>query len=118
LLRESEGTTYSGTGRNIFEEQQEPLPKAVKSPINPNPTPITPPPQVVQQPRIPLKFYGFASQQGEAKRIFLAENENVFVAKEGDIVARRYRVLHISPNSVEVEDILNNNRQTLPLTQG
>src|ERR671938_532739 len=50
-----------------------------------------------------------------AERRFLAENENVFVAKEGDIVARRYRVLHISPNSVEVEDIPNNNRQTLPL---
>jgi hypothetical protein len=118
MLRESEGTTYSGTGRNIFEEQQEPLPQAKQSVITTEkqtPPPVqTPPPQ----PRIPLKFYGFASQQGEAKRIFLAENENVFVAKEGDIVARRYRVLHISPNSVEVEDILNNNRQTLPLTQG
>jgi len=36
----------------------------------------------------------------------------------GDIVDRRYRVLRISPTAVDVEDVLNNNRQSLPLTQG
>jgi hypothetical protein len=41
----------------------------------------------------------------------------VFVASEGDIVDRRYRVLRISATSVEIEDILNNNRQSIPLTQ-
>jgi hypothetical protein len=33
-------------------------------------------------------------------------------------VNRRYRILHIGTQSVEVEDVLNNNRQTIPLTQG
>ena len=42
----------------------------------------------------------------------------MFIAGEGDIVDRRYRILHIGPGSVEVEDVLNNNRQTIPLTQG
>jgi hypothetical protein len=42
----------------------------------------------------------------------------VFIAGEGEIVDRRYRVLRISPNSVEMEDVLNNNRQNIPLTQG
>jgi hypothetical protein len=26
--------------------------------------------------------------------------------------------VHISPNAVEVEDVLNNNRQSIPLSQG
>ena len=37
---------------------------------------------------------------------------------EGDIIDRRYRVLRITPVSVEVEDVLSNNRQSIPLTQG
>jgi hypothetical protein len=50
--------------------------------------------------------------------VFLSQGEDVFVASEGDIVDRRYRVLRISATSVEIEDILNNNRQSIPLTQG
>jgi hypothetical protein len=42
----------------------------------------------------------------------------VFVARQGDIVNRRYKVLRITPTSVEVEDVISNARQTLPLTQG
>ena len=44
--------------------------------------------------------------------------EDVFIAVEGDIVDRRYKVIHIGPTSVEVEDVLYNNRQSIPLTQG
>src|SRR5438034_339004 len=43
---------------------------------------------------------------------------DVLIAAEGDIVDRRYKVLRISPMAVEVEDVLNNNRQSIPLTQG
>ena len=62
--------------------------------------------------------FRFANRPGETKKVFLSQGEDVFVAGEGDIVDRRYRVLHISPTSVDVEDVLNNNRQSLPLTQG
>ena len=55
---------------------------------------------------------------GQPKKIFLSQGEDVFIAAEGEIVDRRYRVLRISPNSVEMEDVLNNNRQSIPLTQG
>jgi hypothetical protein len=65
-----------------------------------------------------LKFFGFASRAGEAKKIFLSEGEDIFIAGEGQIVDRRYKVLHISVNDVEIEDVLNNNRQSIPLTQG
>lgn len=42
----------------------------------------------------------------------------MFIAAEGEIVDRHYKILHIAPQSVEVEDVLNNNRQSIPLTQG
>ncbi len=42
----------------------------------------------------------------------------MFIAGEGDIVDRRYRILHITPVSVEVEDVLNNNKQTYSVDAG
>jgi hypothetical protein len=63
-----------------------------------------------------LKFFGFASRPGEPKKVFLSEGDEVFVAKEGDIVDRRYKIVQINNTSVMVEDVLNNNRQPIPLT--
>jgi hypothetical protein len=113
-LKASEDTKYQGAGRNIFRAQVE-IPKPVvpvhvAAPVVPQGPPPPPP--------INLKFFGFASKPGEPKRIFLSQGEDVFIAKENDIVDRRYKILHITPVSVEVEDVLNNNRQIIPLTQG
>ena len=118
LLKESEDTKYSGNGRNIFTAAAEPIPQpkapaATDQAKGPYVAPAPPPP-----PPILLKFFGFANKPGEPKRVFLSQGEDVFVASEGDIVDRRYRVLRISATSVEIEDILNNNRQSIPLTQG
>ena len=55
---------------------------------------------------------------GEENKVFLSEGSAVFVARQSDIVNRRYKVLRITPTSVEVEDVISNARQTLPLTQG
>ena len=75
----------------------------------------TPPPA----PPIPLKFYGFASSPGEPKKIFLKLGEDVFVAGEGEIVDRRYKVVRISNTSVEIQDVVNSGPpQNIPLTQG
>jgi hypothetical protein len=116
LLKSSEETKYTGTGRNIFRVFVEP-PKPVAPVVTPQPSApqayVPPPP-----PPINLVFYGFATPLGGAKRVFLAKNEDVFIAKEGDIVDRRYKVVHISPNAVEILDVLSNNRQSIPLTQG
>lgn len=118
VLKSSEDTKYEGTGRNIFRVFVEPPPKPVV-PVTPQPQPsgpaayVPPPP-----PPIELKFYGFATPAGGTKRIFLAHNEDVFIAKEGDIVDRRYKVMKISANSVDILDVLSNNRQSIPLTQG
>jgi len=114
-LKASEDTKYSGTGRNIFRAEVE-IPKIIVPVMH---TPVAQVPQgPPPPPPINLKFFGFANKPGEAKKIFLSEGEDVFIAGEGDIVDRRYRILHITPVSVEVEDVLNNNRQSIPLTQG
>jgi hypothetical protein len=118
-LKASEDTKYEGTGRNIFRVFVEiPQPKVpVATDHHEASTPEGPPPPPPPPP-IELKFYGFATPAGGAKRIFLAHNEDVFIAKEGEIVDRRYKVVRISPNSVEILDVLSNNRQSIPLTQG
>jgi hypothetical protein len=116
-LKASEDTKYEGTGRNIFLIQAEiPTPEAPgqtdKEKLAAQ-TAQAPPP-----PPINLKFFGFTNKPGEGKKIFLSEGEDVFIASEGDVVNRHYKVLRISPTSVEIEDVLNNNRQSIPLTLG
>ena len=118
LLKESEGTKYEGSGKNIFVAAAEPIPQPVAPPIIPQPQVPQGPPQPPPPPPINLKFYGFAAEQGGVKQIFLAKDDAIFIAKEGDIVDRRYKVLHIYPMAVEIEDVLNNNIQQIPLTQG
>ena len=122
LLAMSERTQYEGTGRNIFVSQSEPV--VIPHPVTPGVTDAqTPdqyhPPVPQQAPPIPLKFYGFASRAGEPKKIFLKLGEDVFVAGEGEIVDRRYKVIHISPTSVQIQDVVNSGPpQSIPLTQG
>lgn len=119
LLKKSEQAQYKGSGRNIFEEQQAPIPRP-KTPVvvaNQNPQPVLPP-QPPPPPPIPLKFFGFASEPGAPRSVFLAEGDDVFIGREGQIVNRRYKIVHIGNSSVEIEDVLNNNRQSIPLTQG
>ncbi len=118
VLKSSEGMKYEGTGRNIFRVFVE-IPHVYQSPV-PQHTELQAqgPPPPPPPPPIELKFYGFATPAGGTKRIFLAHNEDVFIAKEGDIVDRRYKVMKISANSVDILDVLSNNRQSIPLTQG
>jgi hypothetical protein len=125
LLASAEQTKYEGNGRNIFISQPDveiPAPVAPGSPDAkkkeeeqaqwhlPTPPPPTP---------IPLKFFGFASQPGEPKKIFLQQGEDIFVAGEGEIVNRRYKVIRITPTAVEMQDVVGSGPpQNIPLTQG
>jgi hypothetical protein len=117
LLKSSEDTKYEGTGRNIFKVFVD-IPKPIQQVATETTTqpqgPALPPPP----PPIDLKFYGYATPAGGTKRIFLAQGEDVFIAREGDIVDRRYKVVRISGTAVEILDVLSNNRQSIPLNQG
>ncbi len=116
LLQLAEHTQYQGTGRNVFSaEAPPPLVPIAAAPIRPlvatpvNTGPPAPPP-------IDLQFYGYATSKGQKKRVFLKHGEDIFIAAEGDIVNHRYRIKSISNNSVEIEDILNNNTQPIALS--
>ncbi len=116
----TEALVYSGGGRNIFSASSVPveIPKAI-APARPK-GPLPPPPPVVPQgppppPPIDLKFFGTSTSENGHRQAFLLHGEDVFVAMDGDIVQRRYKVISVSANSVLVEDMANNNRQTLPL---
>jgi hypothetical protein len=112
LLKDEEGTKYESKGRNIFLLQAE-LPQPQTPVYTPPPTPQ---PIVQGPPPIPVKFFGYANRPGEAKRVFLSRDQDIWVAKEGDVIDRRYKIVRINPTSVEVEDVLSNNRQSIPLS--
>jgi hypothetical protein len=120
LLSQSEEIKYAGNGRNIFVAGSTAviIPKPRGNGTEETAGGIRPVPAITPPPPITLKFFGFANRPGETKKVFLSQGEDIFIAAEGDIVDRRYRVLHISTTTVDVEDVLNSNRQSLPLTQG
>ena len=118
----TESLVYAGTGRNIFGlgpaivEVAEVKPVASARPVEvavqgPPPPPPGPPPP----PPIDLKFFGTATAGNGSRRAFLLHGEDVFLAADGEIVQRRYKVVSIAANSIVIEDMPNNNKQTLPL---
>jgi len=115
----AEHLVYNGSGRNIFSASSVPIdiPKPVASarPKTPPPPVYVPPPGPPPPPPIDLKFFGTSTAASGKRQAFLLHGQDVFLAFDGDIVQRRYRVITVSANSVVVEDMANNNRQTLPL---
>jgi len=116
VMAQAESLEYSGKGRNIFSMFSTPAIEEVHAPIRPKEAAAVasgPPPP----PPIDLKFFGYASSPGGAKKVFLLHGDDVFIAREGDVVDHHYKVVKIEPLSVQVEDIPYNNTQTLPLIQ-
>jgi hypothetical protein len=119
MLR-TESLVYSGSGRNIFSSISAPamvmptnVPKArpgIVLPVMP-PMPVGPPPP----PPINLRYFGTAVRVNGRRQAFLLQGEDVYLASEGDIVARKYRIVSIGTSNIQVEDLVNKDTQTLPL---
>jgi len=125
LLANSESVMYEGAGKNIFRAAPEvvAIPKVKVPPLQQPEAPPQPqmppqPPPPPPPPPINLKFFGYSAGKGEKPKAFLSQGDNVWIAHEGDVVNRQYKVVRITPTAVEVEDLLNNNRQSIRLTQG
>ena len=98
--------------RNIFRMQEsETKPKPPDPPPNPGPPSSADP----SPPALPFTFYGFADRRNEPRRIFLQDGNGIFLARIGETVAGRYKVLEISRESVTIEDMLQNFQQRVPL---
>jgi hypothetical protein len=97
----------------------EPRIVVAKRMIGPEPPPPPPPPPVKPPPPpINLKFYGASLPlRGGAKRVFCIDGEEIYTPSEGELIKKRYRIIHINANSVVVEDVDYKNQQTLPIEQ-
>jgi hypothetical protein len=127
LLAKLRSAPIEGGSRSIFEFAQAPPPPPPKvAPIKPGPQvaanakPAAPPvdakPAPPPLPPIPLKFYGYVdSPRGATKRAFFVDGDDIFVAGENEMIRNRYKIIRIGISSAIVEDITNNNQQTLPL---
>ena len=125
LIDKQRAVNYEGSERNIFQFYTPPvqaaatIPKPVTTPYGPQQPPPPPgPEQPKPAPTIPLKFYGVASAPGVSpKKAFLQEGEEIFIATEGEIVKKRYKVVKINDNNIEMEDTQYNSKQRIPLQE-
>jgi len=130
LLAKVQAVELAGGSRSLFQFAAAPAPKLTESAavihpaarfIGPQPPPPPPPPYVAPPPPPPppitLKFFGFAKPRPDGvKRAFFMDGEEIFVAAEGELIKKRYKLVQIDTNSVIMEDTqFKNNRQTLPL---
>ena len=130
ILANLQKIAFAGGGRNPFKfgpppgKPPEPLkgpePKIPLAPVAEVKVapPPAPPPAALPPPPIALKYYGFSSPPGAGtKTAFFLDGEDILVAKEGETVKRRYRVVRIGVTSVVMEDTDSKRQQTIPLTE-
>ena len=120
-MQAAEALLYTGSGRNIFLAGSQPaaariaIPKPIASVRTAPSVPVYIGPPA--PPAIDLRFFGTAQRQGGKRQAYFLKGDDVFLASEGDIVGRRYKVGTISQNAAQVTDLTNNNTQNLPLVQ-
>jgi hypothetical protein len=127
LLAKLDDVPLPTGGRNPFKMGAPPPPKAdplkgpePKVPLKPVEAGAKPasPPGPASPPPITLKYYGFTSPSGAAaKTAFFLDGDDILIAKEGDTLKKRYRVVRIGVNSVVMEDTDSKREQTLPLAE-
>jgi hypothetical protein len=75
------------------------------------PTDCQPPPPPI--PPITLRYIGYMSEQTGAI-VFLTDGKEVYIGRQNDIIANKYRVLKITAESVELGYLNMNESRTIP----
>src|SRR6266700_5487543 len=109
---------YKGAHRNIFVTSLPP-PPPLPTPVTPvnvaPPVPTGPPPLTVD-----AKYFGFVSDsKGTHRRAFFAtaNNEDVFIAGEGDTLMGRFRIVRLTSTAADLEEVSSGRRATLILEE-
>lgn len=119
-LDKAQSTEYKTTGRNIFVMGALPTPvnseepkaavKPARQPVGPQ---LPPPPP---KPVLTWKFFGYGNLPSNGPRqAFLLDGEDVRIVSEGETVQNSIRILHISNESIEYEDVNTHQRNSNPL---
>ncbi len=131
LLAKVQQVPAQGGSRDLFQFQTAPaaaatllkLPKEAKIAINKQ-LPVGPvvppgPPKPPPPPAIALKYYGYSTVRGGdgKKRAFFLDGDDIIVAGENELIKKRYKIVKIGVNSVDVEDTQFQDVQKLPLQE-
>lgn len=118
-LARAENTQYSSGGRNIFSLESEPV--AIEAPIapaRPAEVAVAPPPGPPLLPPIELKYIGYTRNVGDtAYKAVLAHNDESLIARAGETVFHRYKVISVQPGTIQVTDLSNRITQNLPIIE-
>jgi hypothetical protein len=119
ILKRFLAIEYKGVHRNIFSASAPPPPPPLHPVTAPaaaaSAVPSGPPPLTVD-----AKYFGFVSDtRGDHRKAFFStsNNEDVVIAGEGDTFLGRFRVVRITNNSADVEEVSSGRHATLPLEQ-
>lgn len=108
------GVRAADVRRNIFEYGSPPVSARPRT-ARVQPTSTAPPPPPPPPPP-PVRFYGFAEgSRGGARRVLLTDGEGIFVARQGDLIKDRYRIVAVGEAAVEVEDTVGQRRWVINL---
>jgi hypothetical protein len=110
---------YKGVHRSIFSAT---LPPPPAPPASSKPVVVAEPPRPTGPPPLTVdaKYFGYVSDTGGSHRkAFFAtsNNEDVFIAGEGDTLLGRFRVDHITSTTADVEEVSSGRHATLTMEQ-
>lgn len=110
LLKQIETHPLPESSRNPFEYPPPPKPKP--SPIGPTIPPPPPPP-----PPLPLKAIGYSIKAGNVAEAVVTDDEEIYVVHVGETFAKRFRVLSLTPDKIEIQDATTQQIVQLPIAQ-